>query len=482
VIDIRPVGYPIGWMLLLLGGLMTLPMLVDLADGDANARAFVVSAVLTVVLGVSVAVACAGHSPRSLSPRQGFLFITGTWTSLSAVASLPLMIGAPGLGVTDAYFETMSAMTTTGSTVLAGLDDLPRGVLLWRGLLQWMGGIGVVLMAMILLPVLNIGGMQLLRIADFNTLEKVMPRAGQIVLSIGAVYLVLTLACAFGYVWGGMNEFDAIVHAMTTIATGGFGNHDSSFGDFSATAQYVSIVFMLLSAMSFVRFVQLGRGNPGPLLRDSQIRAFLVVYAGFAAAVLASRLLTATPLTETTVREVLFNVASILSCTGYASADYSAWGGLTQVLFLCIMLVGGCSGSTAGGPKIFRYQLLLSATAAEVRRLYSPSVVFTPRYQGRAVSDALLDSVSALFMMYFLTLGICSVLLVLIGVAPIAAISGIAQAMANAGPGLGPEIGPAGNFAGLPDAAKWVLMAAMLLGRLELMSVLVLFTPVYWRA
>jgi trk system potassium uptake protein TrkH len=481
VIDFRPVGYILGWLLLVLGLLMILPMLLDLVDGSINAEAFALSAVLTILAGAAVALACASRRTRNLDLRQGFLFTSSAWALLPAAATLPLMLGAPGLSVTDAYFETMSAMTTTGSTVIVGLDHLPRGALLWRGLLQWMGGIGVVLMAMILLPILNIGGMQLLRIADFNTLDKVMPRAGQIALSIGAVYLGLTLGCALGYVWGGMDEFDAIVHAMTTIATGGFANYDASFSSFSVAAQYVAIVFMLLSAMSFMRYVQLLRGDPCPLTRDSQIRFFLLVYAGFAAAVLASRLLTATPLTETTVREVLFNVASILSCTGYASADYSAWGGLAQVLFLCIMLVGGCSGSTAGGPKIFRYQLLLAAIAAEVRRLHMPSVVFTPHYQGRAVSHALLDSVSAFMMMYFLTFGTCSVLLVLLDVTPIAAISGIAQAMANAGPGLGPEVGPAGNFAGQPAPAKWVLMAAMMLGRLELMSVLVLLTAAFWR-
>jgi trk system potassium uptake protein TrkH len=482
MIDIRPVGYIIGWLVLLLGLLMILPLMLDLADGDANAGAFALSAVLAIMAGASMAVACAGRLPRALTLRQGFLFTSSAWALLPAVATLPLMLGAPGLGITDAYFETMSAMTTTGSTVIAGLDHLPRGVLFWRGLLQWMGGIGVVLMAMILLPVLNIGGMQLLRIADFNTLDKIMPRATQIALSMGAVYLVLTLGCALGYAWGGMDEFDAIVHAMTTIATGGFANYDASFGGFGREAQYVAIVFMLLAAMSFIRFVQFARGDRRALLGDTQIRAFLIVYAGFVLAVLAARLLDAAPLTEQTVREVMFNVASILSCTGYASADYSAWGGLAQGLFLCIMLVGGCSGSTAGGPKVFRYQLLLSSIAAEVRRLHMPNVVFTPHYQGRPVSDALLDSVSAFMMMYFLTFGIGSVLLVLIGVAPIAAISGIAQAMANAGPGLGPEIGPAGNFAGLPAAAKWVLLTAMMLGRLELMSVFVLFTPVYWRA
>ena len=351
MIDIRPVGYIVGWLVLALGMLMTAPMLVDLADGDANAGAFALSAVLTILIGAAVALACAQGWRTDLSVRQGFLLTTAAWTAFSLVSALPLMLGAPRLGFTDALFEATSGLTTTGSTVIVGLDDLPRGTLLWRGLLNWMGGIGIVLMAIILLPVLNVGGMQLLRIADFNTLGKIMPRAKQIALACGTVYLVLTLACALGYFWGGMSGFDAIVHAMATLATGGFANYDSSFGNFSAPVQYVAIAFMLLGAMSFVRYVQFVRGEPRALFADSQIRAFLVVYAGFVAAVLGARLLTATPLTEQTVREVMFNVASILSCTGFASADYSEWGSLAQGLFLCIMLVGGCSGSTAGGPK-----------------------------------------------------------------------------------------------------------------------------------
>jgi trk system potassium uptake protein TrkH len=432
--------------------------------------------------GAAVALACASRGDPGLDARQGFLLTTAAWTVFPAVAGLPLMLGAPHLGFTDAYFEFASAMTTTGATVIVGLDDLPRGVLLWRGLVTWIGGMGVILLAMILLPVLNIGGMQLLRNADFNTLDKIMPRAKAIALSIGAVYLALTVACALGFVWADMDGFDAICHAMSAIATGGMANYDSSFANVTPAAQYVATIFMLLGAMSFIRFVQFARGHPGALVRDSQIRAFLLIYLGFALALIAARALHGDAIGERAVREVLFNLSSIISTTGFTSTDYSLWGPLAEVLFFCSMMICGCSGSTAGGPKVFRYQLLTGAISGEIRRLHSPNVVYTPHFQGQPVPDDVLDSVMAFFMLFFLTLGTGAVALVLLEVDPISAISGAAATLSNVGPGLGPVIGPVGNYSSLPDAAKWVCSFLMLVGRLELLTVYVLLSAAFWRA
>ena len=481
MIDIRPVGYIVGWLVLVLGLLMLVPFGVDLREGDINAEAMALSAVLTIVIGATLAVACASDGRTSLSLRQGFMLTTASWAIFPAVGALPMMLGAPRLGFTDAYFEAMSAMTTTGATVISGLDYLPRGVLLWRGLLQWLGGIGVILLAMILLPILNIGGMQLLRNADFNTLGKIMPRTKGIAFSIGSVYAALTLACAMGYVWAGMSTFDATVHAMTTLATGGMGNYDTSFAGFSPAAQYIGTVFMLIGAMSFSRFVQFARGEPSALFNDSQIRAFLAIYAAFVAALLAARVLHGDTLTETTIREVLFNLSSVISTTGYATTDYSTWGATAWTLFFCAMMICGCSGSTTGGPKVFRYQLLMGAISGEVRRLHSPNVVVMPHYQGQLVSSDVMDSVMAFFMMFFLTLGTASVALVLLGLDPVTAITGVATCLSNVGPGLGEIIGPAGNFSSLPAAAKWLLSFVMLGGRLELLTVYVLFSVAFWR-
>jgi trk system potassium uptake protein TrkH len=269
---------------------------------------------------------------------------------------------------------------------------------------------------------------------------------------------------------------------MSSIATGGMANYDSSFANVSPAAQYVATVFMLLGAMSFVRFVQFARGHPGALVRDSQIRAFLLIYLGFALALVAARALHGDAIDERAVREVLFNLSSIISTTGFTSTDYSLWGPLAEVLFFCSMMICGCSGSTAGGPKVFRYQLLTGAISGEIRRLHSPNVVFTPHFQGQPVPDDVLDSVMAFFMLFFLTLGTGAVALVLLEVDPISAISGAAAMLSNVGPGLGPVIGPVGNYASLPDAAKWVCSFLMLVGRLELLTVYVLLSAAFWRA
>jgi trk system potassium uptake protein TrkH len=482
VVDIRPVGHILGWLVLVLGLLMTPCIAIDLLDGNPNAREFALTAVVTVVAGAAIALACAGAGPPDLDLRQGFLLTTGAWALFPAVAGVPLMLGDPHLSFTDAYFELTSAMTTSGGTVIVGLDHLARGALLWRGLISWIGGMGVILLAMILLPVLNIGGMQLLRNADFATLDKVMPRAKSIALSIGAVYLALTLACAGAYVWAGMSGFDGVVHAMSTLATGGMANYDSSFARFSPAALWVGTLFMLLGSMSFIRFVQVARGDPGALWHDSQIRAFLGFYLAFVLGLLVARALSGDLVDATAVREAAFNMASIISTTGFTSTDYGLWGPLAETLFFCAMMVCGCSGSTAGGPKVFRYQLLAQAITGEVRRLHRPSVVFVPHFQGAPVSDAVLDSVVAFFMLFFLTLATGALALVLLGLDPVSAVSGAAANLSNVGPGLGPVLGPVGNYSTLNDPAKWVCSFLMLVGRLELLTVYVIATAGFWRA
>jgi trk system potassium uptake protein TrkH len=482
MIDIRPVGYILGWLTALFGALMAVPMVFDLYQRDPNARAFAVSAVIAIVCGAGVAIACAERRGGSLTLRQGFLLTTAAWGIIPAVTGLPLMLGEPRLDFTDAYFEFASAMTTTGATVIVGLAELPQGALLWRGIVSWLGGTGVILLAMILLPVLNIGGMQMLRNADFNTIDKIMPRAKAIAFSIGGAYVALTFACGLGYAWAGMTTFDSIVHAFSTVATGGMGNRDASFTEFTPAAQYVGTIFMLLSALTFIRYVQFARGDPGALFRDSQIRAFFLVYAVLCVGLLVARVQRGDPVDETTMREILFNLASIITTTGFVSTDYSTWGPAASVIFFSAMLICGCSGSTVGGPKIFRYQLLLGAISGEVRRLHSPNVVHIARFQGARVSDDVLDSVVAFFMLFFLTLALGAIALALLGLDPISAISGSAASLSNIGPGLGPLIGPAGSFAPLSDPAKWVCAFLMIVGRLELMTAYVLFTAGFWRA
>ncbi|MGH1355834.1 MAG: TrkH family potassium uptake protein, partial [Thalassovita sp.] len=382
----------------------------------------------------------------------------------------------------DAFFEAMSVMTTTGSTVFSGLDDMPRGLLLWRGILQWLGGIGIIVVAMVFLPELRVGGMQIFKSEAFDTMGKILPRATEIATQISVIYVAMTLACVLCYTVLGMQPFDAIVHALTTISTGGFSTRDASFGAFSGPLEYVASVFMILAALPFVRYVQMVNGHQTALLKDPQVRGFLLII---------TLLVIVTYFVLTTIfphhweqafREALFNITSIISGTGYASVDYMNWGNFLISIFFFIGLIGGCAGSTACSIKIFRYQILFASIRSQLRKTQSPNGVFTPRYAGRKIDDDVLNSVMSFFMFFIVTLGVLAVLLALTGLDFITSVSGAATAVANIGPGLGDQIGPSGNFSGLNDPAKWLLIAGMLIGRLELLAVYAILTVSFWRA
>lgn len=481
MIDMRPVGYVVGQLVAALGLAMLVPAVVDFLAGNGHWPAFFESAVISVGFGGLTALACANGAQDRLTLQEIFLLTTGVWFFLPIFGALPFVIGAPGASVLDAFFEAMSGLTTTGSTVFSGLEELPRGTLLWRGMLQWFGGIGIVVVAMVFLPELGVGGMQIFKSEGFELGGKILPRASQIASQISVIYVAMTVVCGLTFHALGMSGFDAVVHAMATLSTGGFANYDASFGAFGPAVQYAAVVFMLLAAMPFVRFVQLANGSARPLLRDTQIRTFLVITSVVALA-LTLWLWSRDGMTETAFREALFNGVSVLTGTGYASADYMLWGAFPAVFLFFVGLVGGCAGSTACSIKVFRYQLLFASLRAQVRRIHSPTGLFKPRYDGKPVSDEVLSSVMVFFVTFVLSLGLLSVLLGMTGLDAITALSGAATAIANVGPGLGSEIGPAGNFAGLNDAAKWLLIWGMLIGRLELLAVFVLLTPQFWRA
>ncbi|WP_297753760.1 TrkH family potassium uptake protein [uncultured Shimia sp.] len=479
--DLRPVGYVIGLLVAILGLAMLLPMLADLAQGNGHWWVFLESAILTILTGGLVALSCQSGKGRGLSIQQTFLLTTGVWVALPIFGSLPFMFGATEARFVDAFFEAMSGLTTTGSTVFSGLDDLPRGVNLWRGMLQWLGGIGIIVVAMVFLPELRVGGMQIFRSEAFETMGKILPRATAISGQISVIYVGLTVVCMVSYILMGMPAFDALVHSLTTISTGGFSSHDASFGTYSGGMEYVASVFMILAAMPFVRYVQLVNGHSTPLFRDSQVRAFLMTIAVLV-------LIFTVVLTwifphhwEKSFREALFNITSIISGTGYASVDYMGWGSFIITMFFFIGLIGGCAGSTACSVKIFRYQLLFASIQAQIKRIRHPRGIFTVRYDGKKVTEDTLSSVMSFFVFFTVTLGLLAVALGMTGLDFTTSLSGAATAVANIGPGLGDIIGPAGNFAPLNDTAKWILIVGMLIGRLELLAVFVILTPQFWR-
>ncbi len=480
--DLRPVGYVIGLLVAVLGVAMLIPLLVDLAEGRGQWPVFLQSAVITLVGGLAIALACASGVKEGLTIQQTFLLTSSVWVALPLFGAIPFVLGETDARAVDAVFEAMSGLTTTGATVLNGLDDLPKGLLIWRAILQWLGGIGIIVVAMVFLPELRVGGMQIFKSEGFDTFGKILPRAGQIATQISGLYVAFTMICTIVYISLGMDVFDATAHAMTTISTGGFSNYDASFGVFQGPLEYVAALFMLLSALPFVRYVQLINGNPTALHRDPQVRGFVKTISVLVV-LLVVLLDEGVHLdNEQAVREALFNTVSIISGTGYASVDYMQWGGFAVALFFFMGLIGGCAGSTACSIKVFRYQLLFASIRAQLRRIRSPHGIFTPRYDGRPVTEEVLASVMTFFMFFTLTLGLVAVALSMTGLDFVTSVSGAAAALGNIGPGLGDIIGPAGNFSSLNDTAKWILTLAMLLGRLELMVVYVIFTVKFWRA
>lgn len=460
---------------------MCLPAIFDLIIGNPNWQVFLLAAALTLFIGIML-VLMTWDTVRKISIRQAFVLTTVVWVVIPSFAALPLAFADLQLSYTDAFFEAMSGLTTTGSTVMLGLDSTPPGILLWRALLQWLGGIGIIAMAIVILPLLQVGGMQLFRMESSDTSDKVMPRTTQIVTYISVLYVALTALCAVLYWTGGMSGFDAVTHAMTTIATGGFSTHDASVGYFNSPAiDATATMFMLIGGMPFVLYLQALRGAPLRLIRDSQVRWFL---ATVVIAVLSMWFYLEGDLEGQVFKNffrVAFNVVSVITGTGYSTEDYSAWGPFAVSVLFFLMFVGGCAGSTTCGIKIFRFQVLYATAKNQMYRLLQPHGVFIPYYNRRPIPETVTESVMGFFFLYALAFAVIAMGLGLLGLDFLTAASGAATAISNVGPGLGPRIGPAGTFATLPDAAKWLLSFGMLLGRLELFTVLVLLLPSFWR-
>ncbi|WP_434056176.1 MAG: TrkH family potassium uptake protein [Roseibium sp.] len=469
----------LGFLYVGLATAMLIPAIVDVAQKNADWQAFVFSALLTGLFGMLLSLAVGGSLREGLDTRQTFILTTLSWATLPAFGALPFLW--LGIGYADAVFEAVSGFTTTGSTVLSGLDGLPPGLLVWRSMLQWMGGVGIIVMAIVLLPFLRIGGMQLFQSESSDRSEKIVSRSVELIRLIGLAYLFLTVLCIAAYLATGMELFDAFNHALTTIATGGYSTHDESFGYFKNPASgWVAVVFMIIGALPFVLIIQALRGHPLQLWRDPQVRALL----GFL--ILVSLTLTVYlginmrfPFEEALLRAT-FNVVSIVTGTGYALGDFSQWGAPVVGIVFLLMFVGGCTGSTTGGIKIFRFLVFFGTVRAHLRRMVRPHRIMSEEYAGTRLTPELSFSVLAFLVVYMGSVGIISVALSFFDLDLVTAISAAATSVGNVGPGLGPVIGPAGHFAPLPDGAKWLLSFAMLVGRLELFTVLVLLDPDFW--
>jgi len=479
--EFRTILTVIGALVATLGCAMLLPAIADAVSGHEDWRVFIAAALVTTLIGAGLWASSSGRI-HTLTLRQAFLLTTLIWMVLTVFAALPLYWSGLGLSFTDAIFEAMSGITTTGATVMTGLDTAPPGILLWRGILQWLGGLGIVVMAIAVLPMLQVGGMQMFKAEAFETPDKILPRAAQIASGMITVYCLLTVACMALYWLAGMGLFDAVAHSLTTVATGGFSTRDGSIKSFdSAAIDYIAVAFMILGALPFALYVAAMRGRPGRLILDSQVRVFLMLIAAVTVIMTYLQMRIDIHHGEEALRHAVFSVVSVITGTGYATVDYGSWGPFAVTVFFALTFIGGCTGSTSCGIKVFRFQVLARDVYQHVRQILSPNRVYVKRYNGRPMPESVSTSVQAFVFLYLLSFFILAVLLALVGLDPVTAFSGAATAISNVGPGLGEIIGPAGNFQPLSDTAKWLLIVGMLVGRLEVLIILVLFTPRFWR-
>jgi trk system potassium uptake protein len=481
MVDLRPVAYVIGRILIVLAILMLAPAIIDWRAGLDNGYDFLASSSLTGVAGAALTLSTGNALGKALDTRQAYLLTAGIWFLVPFFGALPFYLGAPGLTLNNAYFEAVSGITTTGATVIVGLDVLPAGMNLWRGMLNWLGGLGIAFIAMIFLPLMRVGGMQFFRTEGFDTFGKALPRATDIAQQLVVVYAGLTVICIATYSAIGMTTLDAVVHGFATIATGGFSPADISFSKYPGSGEYFGSLFMILAAMPYVRFVQLMNGSAAPILKDVQIRSYLVWLVAAVLMVTLWRVLSAGAEVEPSFREALFNLTSIMTGTGFFSGTFVGWGGFSMVVAFVVGLIGGCSGSSSGALTVFRVQVGLSFLAREIRRIGNPNAVDPVKYAGRTVSDDVLNAVIMFVFGYIVIIGLLSAAMTLTGVDTVSAMFGVWQAMGNIGYGFGPLMERTGTFVDFPPMAIAIMSLAMILGRLGLVALLLLLLPSFWR-
>jgi len=473
----------LGAILNILALFMLIPLCLSITYNSANQLPFFLSATITSVTGILFLVVGKKSNLDFMQPRQVFLITSCAWTGVSLFSALPFILLPTPLSFTDAVFEAVSGITTTGSSVLAGLDNLPKDILLWRSLLNWIGGVGIIGMAIAILPFLRIGGMRLFKTESSEWSDKAMPRARSLIAMIIYCYVGLSMLCCLLYWLAGMDLFNAINHAMTTVSTGGFSTSDSSFAQFdSLLIHWISIVFMLAGAIPFVLFVRLVVHRKFVFMRDTQVRGLIFIVLAMTTVVSIQLIVSEQMEPLRAVTMAWFNLVSVITTTGFASGDYQLWGPLAVVIFFFCTFVGGCSGSTTGGIKVFRLQIFGGLMKEQILTAIHPRAIISRRYNGRLISSEIIaSSISYMFLMTA-CLVVIAIILALTGLDLVTSFTGAATAVMNVGPGLGSIIGPAGNFSSLHDVAKWALSAGMLLGRLEFLTIIVLFTRVFWRS
>ena len=474
----KTVFFTLGILQIILGIFMFIPIIAQFFYQEIDSSFFGAS-IVTIIFGTLFFLSNLDHENK-LNLQQAFLLTALSWLSVAIFGSLPFFFSNLDFSFTNAFFESMSGITTTGSTVIANLENMPKSILLWRAILQWLGGIGIIIMAITLMPIMNVGGMQLFKISSNDSSEKVLPKSKEIAVRLIYIYSALTMMCALTYYVFGMNFFDSVTHSMTTLATGGFSNYNDSIGFFDSLAIEISAMFfIILGSLPFISYIKFINGNKDIFFSDTQIITFFKIIF-ISIIILSIYLIFISPETYN-IRSIFFNVISILTGTGYVNAQFDNWGGFSLLIFLSLMFIGGCAGSTTCGVKIFRFQILYLFITNQLKKIIYPKGVFIIKYNQSSIDEKFISSIISFIFFYIVIFLILTALLSLTGLDFVTAISGAATSISNVGPGLGSEIGPNGNFSSLPDVSKWILSLGMILGRLELFAILVLFLPSFWR-
>ena len=476
----KTVFFTLGLLQIILGLSMIIPIIAQILYNETDAG-FIGSGLISIVFGMLFFLSNLDHD-KKINLQQAFVLTSLSWLSIAVFGSLPFIFSKLDLSITDAFFESMSGITTTGSTIITNLDVAPKGILLWRAMLQWLGGIGIIIMAITLMPIMNVGGMQLFKISSSDTTEKVMPKTKEIAIRLILIYSCLTTLCLIIYKICGMNLFDSFTHSMTTIATGGFSNYNESIGYFNNPyIEITSIIFILCGSIPFIVYLKFLNGERSIFKSDTQIKGFLkILFISILILFLYLSLIN-NSFTEISFLSVSFNVISILTGTGYVTDNFSNWGNFPLIFFLILMFIGGCAGSTSCGIKIFRVQILYEFFSNQIKKIIYPHGIFNLKYGKQNINNKFMSSVISFIYLYIVIFFIVTALLSVSGLDLITSISAAATSISNVGPGLGDDIGPNGNFSSLSDYSKWILSFAMILGRLELFAILVLFIPSFWR-
>ena len=476
----KTVFFTLGILLIILGVAMIVPISFQLIYNEFDST-FIISGIITITFGILFFLSNIDHL-KTINTQQAFLLTALSWLGIAIFGSLPFFFSELNLSITDSFFESMSGITTTGATILENIERSPKGILIWRAMLQWLGGIGVILMAITLMPIMNIGGMQLLKVTSYDTSEKILPKSKEVSLRLIKVYLTLTTLCAISYKIFGMNTFDSITHSMTTIATGGFSNYDQSIGYFSnPNIEIISILFILLGSIPFILYIKFISDDKKIIFKDEQVKLFLKLTLISILILFFYLIIINKNIYEIHIRSVIFNVVSILTGTGYVTKEFDQWGNFPLIFFLILMFIGGCAGSTTCGIKIFRVHILYYFIRNQLMKIIYPRAIINLKYNNNKVEDKLIASIISFIYLYILIFFILASLLTLTGLDFITSISGAASSLSNVGPGLGSEIGPNSNYSSLPDQSKWLLSIGMILGRLEIFALLIIFLPSFWR-